>query len=51
VDEERSEVVVPGVANPFTFDCVFDGGTSQQKVYESCAADVVAGCLTGFNGN
>jgi len=51
VEEERAEVVVPGVANPFAFDYVFPGGTSQQKVYETCAADVVAGTLTGFNGN
>lgn len=50
VDSSRNEVSIPGAASPFTFDAVFGSDSTQQSVYDSCAASVVGGCLEGYNG-
>ena len=34
----------------FTFDACFPAGTSQMKVYETAATEIVEAVMTGYNG-
>jgi len=56
-DEERGMITVQnpkGDADDppksFTFDSVFGPNVTQRHIYDVCAANVVEGCLNGYNG-
>ncbi|CAN0556721.1 unnamed protein product, partial [Ectocarpus sp. 12 AP-2014] len=44
------DLIANGRHRSFPFDYAFDATCQQHELYQSLAAPVVEGCLTGFNG-
>ncbi|XP_062507660.1 uncharacterized protein LOC134184072 isoform X2 [Corticium candelabrum] len=38
-------------SHSFTYDCVFDPGTTQRQLYEACVREVPMSVLQGYNGS
>ena len=49
IDTSINEITLKG-KDPITFDGVFDNNSSQEHVYEECAAELVENIIEGYNG-
>ncbi|KAH8279971.1 hypothetical protein KR054_012553 [Drosophila jambulina] len=50
VKEGRTIQLAGGHAEPTVFDCVFDGGASNQEVFDRMAQHIICASMQGFNG-